>query len=327
VRPPAQATPAQQQQQQVAGVGAPGGHPLSLPIDLATVVCDALLQHPSDAPAAAVVQFNRILAPARVALLANDAAPPPSADGMFSLSHPVAAGKDETRVLYLQVPARRDEGQSRQLLGQLANLFARLLALHDRNARLQKLAITDELTGLANGRWFRHFLSSVMETSRKRRAPVTLLLFDIDDFKKYNDRYGHGVGDEILKQTAQLMKRSVREHDLVARIGGDEFAVVFWEKEGPRTPRDAHAHHHGAPGRPPQTPQIMCERFRKLLAQHVFSALGPTGQGTLTISGGLATFPWDGQTPEELIKAADHALMFGAKKSGKNSIALVGEEK
>ena len=78
----------------------------------------------------------------------------------------------------------------------------------------------------------------MLEEARTTYLPVTLFLFDIDDFKKYNDQYGHGVGDEILRQTAKLMKKCVREHDIVARISGDEFAVVFWEKEGPRQPRD-----------------------------------------------------------------------------------------
>ena len=100
------------------------------------------------------------------------------------------------------------------------------------------------------------------------RFPVTLLLFDIDNFKKYNDRYGHGVGDEILRQTASLMRRCVRDHDLVARISGDEFAVVFWEKDGPRQPRDPAA---GLPGRPPQTPVQLLERFRRLLARETFN--------------------------------------------------------
>ena len=98
----------------------------------------------------------------------------------------------------------------------------------------QRLAITDDLTGIYNGRYFRHFLARIIEKARTLRFPVTLLLFDIDNFKSYNDRYGHGVGDEILRQTAALMRRCCRPHDLVARISGDEFAVVFWEKEGPR---------------------------------------------------------------------------------------------
>jgi GGDEF domain-containing protein len=110
---------------------------------------------------------------------------------------------------------------------------------------------------------------------------------------------------------------------LVARISGDEFAVVFWEKEGPRQPRDPQA---GAPGRPPQTPKQILERFRQLLATQSLPGLGPSGQGTLTISGGLAIYPYDAQEPAALIEAADRALMFKAKQSGKNSIFLVGTQ-
>src|SRR5204863_7052439 len=117
------------------------------------------------------------------------------------------------------------------------------------------------------------------------RFPVTLLLFDIDGFKTYNDQFGHGVGDEILRQTAALMKRCVRDHDLVARLGGDEFAVVFWEKEGPRIPRDPKA---AAISRVPQGPMQVFRRFQKLIASPEFGNLGSTGKGILTISGAMA---------------------------------------
>lgn len=290
----------------------------------AGIFLDAILNHPTDPSAAAIAQLSQALSPARISLLGSNDAPPPAADGFAAFSQVIDRNRADSPTLYLQTPRSRDEKESRQLLEQLAGGFAKLNSLQQRHLHLQKLATTDELTGLANSRWFRHFLGTVMDAARKRKTPVTLLLFDIDDFKKYNDRYGHGMGDEILKQTSQLMRRCVREHDLVARIGGDEFAVIFWENQGPRTVRDPHAETENA-GRPPQTPAIMCKRFQSLLAKHVFSALGPDGKGTLTISGGLATFPWDGNTPDELIAAADKALMFGAKRSGKNSIALVGD--
>jgi two-component system, cell cycle response regulator len=126
-----------------------------------------------------------------------------------------------------------------------------------------------------------------------------------------------------LKQTATLIRRCCREHDLVARLGGDEFAVVFWEKEGPRQPRDPQQA-PAAPHRPPQAPTLVLERFRRLLETSEFSGLGPTGKGTLTISGGVAVFPYHANTMEELIDLADRRLMFGAKQAGKNSIFLVG---
>jgi GGDEF domain-containing protein len=128
-----------------------------------------------------------------------------------------------------------------------------------------------------------------------------------------------------LRQTASLIRRCVRDHDLVARLGGDEFAVVFWEKEGPRQPRD------GAPqavpaSRIPQTPKQMFHRFQRLLASPDFSILGATGKGQLDVSAAMAVYPYDAQDLNGLIEVADRELMFSAKKSGKNQLRIVGEE-
>ncbi len=304
--------------------GATDAVPLLQGVPLAEVVLDALLASPHDAAAAAVKQVNTHLGDtATLAYTAAGVAAPTTDARSVVLSHAVRTGPDELGHVHLTVPAHADDTGARHLLSQLAHLFGKVAALQDRHNRLQRLAISDELTGLYNGRYFRHYLARIVERAKTHMFPVTLLLFDIDNFKKYNDQYGHGVGDEILRQTAALMRRCVRDHDLVARISGDEFAVVFWEKDGPRTPRDAAAP-AGLPGRPPQTPVQILERFRRLLSSQTFQGLGPGGQGTLTISGGLAVYPWHAQTTAELIEAADKALMFTAKKSGKNSIYLVG---
>jgi GGDEF domain-containing protein len=111
----------------------------------------------------------------------------------------------------------------------------------------------------------------------------------------------------------------------VARISGDEFAVIFWDKEGPRQPREPRdAQVPAPPQRPPHAPAQVFERFRSKIASPELRVLGDTGQGVLTISGGLACFPWDASTPEALIDLADKRLMFGAKKAGKDSLFLVG---
>jgi GGDEF domain-containing protein len=295
---------------------------------LAEILLDALLQHPQDAPAAALKQMNAQLGPTMQLLrLAPDQPPPAPPEGVLLLSHAIRVNNEDVAAIHLLMPQEEQESVGRHFLSQLAHLFGKVGTLQDRHNRLQKLAITDDLTGLYNGRYFRHFLTKIVERARTLMFPVTLLLFDIDNFKSYNDQYGHGVGDDILKQTAALMRRCVRDHDLVARISGDEFAVVFWEKEGPRQPRDPHAPATPiAPGRPPQTPQLILDRFRKLLATQTFRGLGPAGQGRLTISGGLAVFPYHAQDVQSLIDAADHALMFQAKQSGKNSISLVGSD-
>ncbi len=189
------------------------------------------------------------------------------------------------------------------------------LALDDQFHRLKHLAMRDELTGAWNRRYFARFLKRILNHARHDRSQVTLLVFDIDDFKLYNDKYGHAAGDEILTETAKLMQSVVREHDVVARIGGDEFAVIFWDAEGPRRPEDPHAGQH------PQNVLAAAKRFQHAVCQHRFPKLLEEAPGALTISGGLASFPWDGATPEELLARADAMAML-SKKQGKNAITL-----
>lgn len=293
-------------------------------LPLADVVLNALLGTPADAPGAAVKQLNELVSPTMQLLFTapGKTAPEPS-EGTVVLTHGVRQGNDEVGLVHLITSAEEEVHAARHFLSQIAQMVGKLALLQDRHNRLQKLAITDQLTGVYNRRYFEHFLTRIIEKARVLRFPVTLLLFDIDNFKKYNDTYGHGVGDQILKETAALMRRCCREHDLVARIGGDEFAVVFWEKEGPRLPKDGKP---VMPAKPPQTPRQIFERFRRLMSSQEFPGLGPTGKGVLTISGGLASYPWDGRQVEELIHAADKALVLGAKQGGKDRIFLVGED-
>lgn len=293
-------------------------------LPLAQVVLDALLASPGDAPGAAVKQLNELVGPTMQILFTQAGKPAPEpAEGMLVLTHGIRQGSDEVGLLHLITSAEEEVHAARHFLAQIAQLIGKLSSLQDRHNRLQKLAITDQLTGVYNRRYFEHFLARIVEKARVLRFPVTLLLFDIDNFKKYNDTFGHGVGDQILKETAALMRRCCREHDLVARIGGDEFAVVFWEKEGPRLPKDGKP---VMPAKPPQTPRQIFERFRRLMSSQDFPGLGPTGKGVLTISGGLASYPWDGREVAELVAAADKALVMGAKQGGKDRIFLVGED-
>jgi two-component system cell cycle response regulator len=293
-------------------------------VPLADVVLDALLQHPADAPGAAVRRISELIAPTMQLLLTSAGKVPPEVgDGLRLISHALRAGSDEVGQLHLAMPMDEDEHAARHFLSQIAHLIGKVAGLQDRHNRLQRLAITDQLTGVYNRRYFEHFLTRIIEKARVLRFPVTLLLFDIDNFKQYNDTYGHGVGDQILKETAALMRRTCREHDLVARIGGDEFAVVFWEKEGPRLPKDAKP---VMPSKPPQSPRLVLERFKKLMASQEFPGLGASGKGVLTISGALASFPWDGRDVAELVEAADQTLVKKAKQGGKDRIFLVGED-
>jgi GGDEF domain-containing protein len=309
-------------------------HPLSH-ISVASLMVDAMVQAPQDPVGTLIRSINSVLPPMfNVFLTGPEAAAPQPAEGLVLVSHRPSDPHVESNLglnapdvlpfsqaVHLSFPAESDRAVAISFVGELAGTLAKLQCLHERNAGLQRLAITDDLTGLANGRYFRQFLGKIVEKARVKRFLVTLFLFDIDNFKRYNDQYGHGVGDEILKQTANLMRRCVRDHDLVARISGDEFAVVFWDKEGPRLPREPK---QLGTGRTPQEPQEILDRFRRLIATQDFSGLGPSGKGCLTISGGLAVYPYDAQDVSKLIEAADQQLMFGAKRSGRNSIHLVG---
>jgi diguanylate cyclase (GGDEF)-like protein len=195
-------------------------------------------------------------------------------------------------------------------------------ATRERVKQLEKLATEDELTGLKNRRYIWEFSRQIIERARGENGRVTLLIFDIDNFKHYNDVYGHSAGDEVLKQAAVLMRRCCRGHDVVGRIGGDEFAVVFWD-DPRRGPLKEEAERRLAMADHPGEAIFIAKRLRKGLGKAELHLLGPEGKGVLTISGGLASFPRDGATIGELFEQADKALLE-AKRSGKNKIYLVG---
>lgn len=181
-----------------------------------------------------------------------------------------------------------------------------------RYRELQELAIRDELTGLYNRRHLLNFLDTILERARTENFPVTVLLFDIDHFKQFNDQFGHPAGDQVLRELAQLMRDNFRTHDLVSRLGGEEFAVVLWDGRGEPTGGAWHTY--------PTTAFEFAERLRQSTSRHRFNSINHAG---VTLSGGLATFPWDGATSAELIQQADTAL-YRAKRDGRNRVYFCG---
>jgi diguanylate cyclase (GGDEF)-like protein len=196
-------------------------------------------------------------------------------------------------------------------LGAHADWLAPWMMLARQQEQLRHAAFTDPLTGAWNRRYLDRFLGSVLDRAKAQRRPVTVLVFDIDDFKTYNDAHSHAAGDEILVETVRLLQSVIRPTDRVCRIGGDEFVVVFYEPEGPREAGSA----------PPTSVFEIARRFQRQICEHRFPKLGDQAPGTLTISAGLATYPWDGRTPTELIEAADE-LSLKSKRQGKNALTL-----
>jgi diguanylate cyclase (GGDEF)-like protein/PAS domain S-box-containing protein len=163
------------------------------------------------------------------------------------------------------------------------------------------LSIIDELTGLYNYRHFHELLTQGLRRSERYSHPLSLLMIDIDNFKRYQDVNGHIAGDEALKAIAQIMRNTVRGVDMVARYGGEEFAIIL-----PETTKEVAA--------------IAAERVRNATAETIL----PTGD-RLTISVGVASYPADAESKEQLICQADQAL-YRAKKQGKNRTCIWSSE-
>jgi diguanylate cyclase (GGDEF)-like protein len=187
--------------------------------------------------------------------------------------------------------------------GRLAHWLAAQASIALENARLHRAveqqAITDHLTGLANRRRFSETLSLEVSRAERFEGSIALVLADLDDFKRVNDRFGHQTGDEVLRRFADLMRESVREFDLAARHGGEEFALLL-----PETDLEGGVR--------------LAERLAQALRDERFSSrIGETF--SVTSSFGVAAFP-GAPSAEQLMLAADRAL-YEAKKQGKNAVS------
>lgn len=202
-------------------------------------------------------------------------------------------------------------GEGHELIAHQARWLSRWIKLEIQQAELRNAAFTDSLTGAWNRRYFTRFLDAAIAQSRAARQPLSIMLFDIDGFKHYNDAYGHGAGDEILVETVKLLKSVIRPSDRVCRVGGDEFAVIFYEPSGPRDPSS----------KPLESVFQIATRFQKQICMHRFPKLAGEAQGTLTVSAGLASFPWDGHDSASLLDQADQ-LAMESKHQGKNAMTL-----
>jgi diguanylate cyclase (GGDEF)-like protein len=184
---------------------------------------------------------------------------------------------------------------------ELAKWFGDAAALAIDNAqvkaRLEHLAQTDSLTGLYNHRFFHERLRSELTRASRSHDPVAVLMFDLDDFKRVNDVYGHGAGDQLLVQISRLARETVRGSDVVCRIGGEEFGVIMPSCDA----GDALA---------------LAARFTERLREVEFE---PAGR--MTVSIGISQGPQHAMNPRELITCAEAAMMT-AKARGKDQTVL-----
>ena len=223
---------------------------------------------------------------------------------MASVSYAVPAQGQPLHFAGVRFPIPGPDGKAIAICGFAVDVTERI----ELARKLEKLATTDALTGLANRRRFdAHFAAEVARAARSGE-PLTLVLCDVDHFKRYNDRYGHQRGDACLVEVARALEGLVRRPaDLAARYGGEEFALVL-----PETSQE------GA--------TKIAERLRSVVRGLGFEHEDNAGHGVVTVSAGVATVTGGGWTVEEVIELADRAL-YDAKAGGRDRHVSVYEER
>lgn len=215
-------------------------------------------------------------------------------------------GPDGDKVYYhvLATPFRGPAGDLIGIVEHITDVTSRVLAekaLQASECRYKELSSTDELTGLFNKRHFNQHLEMEVARAKRYGHPLALMIMDIDNFKHYNDTYGHPAGDVVLATLGKLLKKSLRLNDLACRYGGEEFVVILPETEG-------------------ETALMLAERIRERFAALEFSpAEGLVVQKTLSI--GVAQLKTD-ESGAALLQRADQNL-YAAKNSGRNRTVYI----
>jgi diguanylate cyclase (GGDEF)-like protein len=168
-------------------------------------------------------------------------------------------------------------------------------------------AYRDMLTGLYNYRLFSEHLAREVFRADRYSKPLSLVMIDVDNFKRYNDSNGHEAGNQALRDVARMITGALRKTDFAARYGGDEFALVL-----PSTPKTSAV--------------IVAERIRQSVDRHVFKDQDALPGGELSMSMGVATLPADAHDGAELVRQADRAL-YVAKAAGRNQVVLYGQSR
>jgi diguanylate cyclase (GGDEF)-like protein len=186
-------------------------------------------------------------------------------------------------------------------LRQLVQITAMAVATLNLQSKLENQSVRDGLTGLFNRHFMQISLDRELSRAARRNQSLAVLMLDVDHFKRFNDTYGHAAGDEALKGVADVLKSSIRPEDIACRYGGEEFTLLLADT----------------------STKAAFERSERIL--DVVSSLsvqlaGRTYRG-LTISIGVAMYPNDGETLDELLRKADEAL-YRSKRQGRNQVTL-----
>jgi len=193
--------------------------------------------------------------------------------------------------------------QDLQFLSVIGYQMAATLKHFQRFSSIKNIAIYDTLTGLHNRRYFEERLGVDTQKSFYSGSPLSLVMVDIDHFKKVNDTFGHTEGDQVLCKISSLLKNSVRKKDTVARYGGEEFILILPEASL-------------------ESSFVIAERIRRLVENTSFEV--GRAQVKITISMGISNFPSHrAKSKEELVKMADQAL-YDAKREGRNKVCIFG---
>jgi len=194
--------------------------------------------------------------------------------------------------------------QDLQFFSVIVYQMASTLEYFQKLSSMKNIAIYDTLTNIHNRRYFEERLRIETQRSITSKASLSLIMVDIDHFKKINDTFGHPEGDKILREIASLLKSSVRKRDTVARYGGEEFVLILPEVNLEGT-------------------SIIAERIRRLIESTPFDAGGV--RSNITISMGISNFPiHQPKSDKELVKMADLAL-YEAKREGRNRVCIFNE--
>lgn len=186
--------------------------------------------------------------------------------------------------------------------GTARHAFRKEKLFQDLLEKTRELSVTDGLTGLFNQTHFFHLLTKQITESRSRNRPFSIVIFDVDNFKNYNDRNGHIRGSLALQQLGKIMKSAFRKSDILAKYGGDEFVVIL-------------------PGTDKVGAYLAAERLRERVEKEVFSGGELQPQGRVTISLGISSFPEHGDTEDTVLDRADRA-MYVSKETGRNRTTI-----